>query len=186
MFELYNVANEDYFKRLDELAVAGKIDKAGYVTRLNGSEANAAEKTRSFFVNVFLPWAREHNVPSNPDVWFIGSRHNRKESLATSDQRNREWQFYANHYDILVLMSLVEKREFDKVLSSARTMLRNVKEDQERSAIYLACGVAYQEKGDDKKSISFLDEAVRLSGKDSRPRFVRGRFYRDRRNLRRR
>jgi hypothetical protein len=37
-------------------------------------ERRAAEKTRSFYIHVFLPWAKANRARTNPWIWMSGRR----------------------------------------------------------------------------------------------------------------
>ena len=71
VFELYNVANARDFNRISSDAAEGRLDKQTFVAKYIGCESRAAEKTRVFYIRIFLPWAAEHRVPTEPERWFV-------------------------------------------------------------------------------------------------------------------
>ena len=54
-------------------AAAGKLSKEQFITRVASIESRAGEKTRAFYLRVFLPWAKEHHVATDPLLWFVAS-----------------------------------------------------------------------------------------------------------------
>ena len=65
-------------------AAKGKFSNLEYVTRAIKIESFATEKTRSFYIHVFLPWAKEHRVATHPERWYLGGRPKPTEDLLPS------------------------------------------------------------------------------------------------------
>src|SRR5262249_1108651 len=57
VFELYNIASATEFDRSDIAATNGKMTKAEYVSNRAKIESVAVEKSRAFYIHVYLPWA---------------------------------------------------------------------------------------------------------------------------------
>ena len=74
VYELYNITCSAELGRLDDEVAAGRLTKEEYFTRGAEIESAPADKTRSFYVNVFLPWAKEHREPTDPQIWYVGDR----------------------------------------------------------------------------------------------------------------
>ena len=74
VFELYNIVNVKDFQRIEDDAAAGKLSKDEFVVRMAEVECRAAEKMRAFYIRVFLPWAKEHRLSTNPRFWHIAEQ----------------------------------------------------------------------------------------------------------------
>ena len=65
VFELYNILGVKDFHRLEGDVAAGKLSKEEFFARMFEVECCAEQKTRAFYIRVFLPWAKEHRLPTN-------------------------------------------------------------------------------------------------------------------------
>ncbi len=74
VFELYNITNSRDFDRLERDASVGRVSREQFAVRGAEIESRAAEKARSFYIHVFLPWASREHVDSDPEPWFLGAR----------------------------------------------------------------------------------------------------------------
>ena len=70
VYELYNVTYSREFVRLNDEADEGKVSKEAFVGGILKYELLAAQRTRAFYVNVFLPWAEKKKLPTDPALWF--------------------------------------------------------------------------------------------------------------------
>ena len=102
VFELYNIANTDRFQQIDGEVIAGTLGREQYVTKMIETESRTAEKTRSFYIHVFLPWAKENHVATDPREWYVASRFNPEENLLLPRairERGAYWEFYGRWWD---------------------------------------------------------------------------------------
>ena len=88
------------FERLEAEAAAGRLTKDAFVASVIRCEFRAAEKTRAFYVHVFLPWAHENRVPSDATLWYIGIRPDCRDCLFLPLGDN--WSYYERQYDSIV------------------------------------------------------------------------------------
>ena len=70
VFELHNINNGKHFVRLHKEAVDGRISKRNYVAEIVKYEVLAAQQTRAFYVQAFLPFAARQKLPTDPGLWF--------------------------------------------------------------------------------------------------------------------
>lgn len=125
VFELFNVGNSEQFVRIAKQAAAGELSKNDYVRQNIDGEAHAAERTRAFYIHVFLPWAREHNVPTHPGLWYIGWRYGPNDNLLRGRfTGTRYWQHHEQSYDLITLHSLISGKKFLEALNLAAEIRR--------------------------------------------------------------
>lgn len=72
VFELHNIESARAFSRLDRLARLGTIDEDDYVKGVFLVELVALQRTRRFYVDVYLPHAKNHRLPTNSADWYCG------------------------------------------------------------------------------------------------------------------
>ena len=163
VFELYNVENAEEFQRLTLDAVDGKLTKETFATKMVECETRAVVKTRAFYVHVFLPWAKEHHAPSDPKSWYVATRLDSREPFRLYvDKPGAYWRNLEDQYDIVIMNSVVEKREYEKSIELTGKMLDQATTRTTMAAVFLARGIAYDHHGDYDKAISDYTEAIHL------------------------
>jgi len=89
--KLYHIANEAECIRLNGDATNGTVSLDDYVNQVIQYEQRVAARTRAFYIHVFLPWAKDHRVSSNPTLWYTGFLH--LDQALQSNRRNCEQQY---------------------------------------------------------------------------------------------
>jgi pentatricopeptide repeat protein len=132
VFELYNITNADEFWRLKAEAAKGKLSKEDFVTRTIECESRVAEKLRSFYIHVLMPWAKENCAPTHPQCWFVGQPDRAEAYREQSGHTEAYRQWYERAYDETVLDSLFRKGEYQKALDLAKKMKEQANTKEER------------------------------------------------------
>jgi tetratricopeptide (TPR) repeat protein/protein involved in polysaccharide export with SLBB domain len=110
VFELYNIASAKDFDQLERQASSGEISKDQFAAKRTEIESRAAEKARSFYIHVFLPWAKRHHVATNSQSWFLGTRCDPEAPLLGDiDKTDAYWQGHERAYESLVARAKTEK-----------------------------------------------------------------------------
>lgn len=101
VFELINITASG--KNYDLLGgvYAGRIDRDQYVRRMFATELYAAERTRRFFVDVYLRHNGHPNVPTHPALWYLTAWGSDDELLqnAYNDRTKYPWIPYRTYFD---------------------------------------------------------------------------------------
>lgn len=113
VYELYNIMSAKDFAQVDREAASGKISKEEFVTRFFSIEDRAAERTRSFYIHVFLPWAKEHHIATNPEIWYLAAEPDSSELSPKycTERGSSLWRNYESCYDTLVEQGKAEKHK---------------------------------------------------------------------------
>lgn len=192
VFELYNVANTAEFQRLEQEAARRQLTKEAFATKMIEGEFRAAERTRAFYIHVFLPWAEEQHARTDPRLWFVTVRSGfGKDPLAREDERRTYWkhyEYYEHWYDRLLLCSLVNNGENEKAIELIAKMKEQATASVGNTAHY-GCDLdnaiggfretiwldsklaeacygranAYRQRGEYDKAIADYTEAIRLA-----------------------
>jgi hypothetical protein len=87
------------------VASKGKMSKDEYVTRIIECESRAAEKTRAFYINIFMYWAKENHLSSNPQIWFLAWRQDPHKNIFFGHvtKKHDYWRAYERQYDLICL-----------------------------------------------------------------------------------
>jgi tetratricopeptide (TPR) repeat protein len=100
VFELQNITNAKDFLRITKEVADGKLSKEEFVEKINERESLAAEKTRAFYIRVFLPWAAKERVSTRPGLWYVAERTDVEESfLRFRIPKTPVWRHYEQIYD---------------------------------------------------------------------------------------
>jgi tetratricopeptide (TPR) repeat protein len=97
--ELYNQASRTEFDHIDQLASDGKIRRDDYVVATLDVEEQSAQRTRAFYLKVFLPWARARKLATEPGNWYCDFWKNRQQYIAFM-RTDPHWDFYSVGYDL--------------------------------------------------------------------------------------
>ena len=163
VYELYNITSVEDFQKLFRAASGGRLSRDEFVTKVSEVESRAGEKTRAFYIRVFLPWAIENHVATDPTVWRVAPwfRSERQVQQAAADDSSYR-RYNESHFQMFVLQSLVDKGEADKAIKLASAMLGRSESQEETAAIFTAAGVAYLQEAQWEAGIADLTEAIRL------------------------
>ena len=110
VFELYNIASAKDFDQLDRQASSGEISKDQFAAKSTEIESRAAEKTRSFYIHIFLPWTKQHHILGEPKSWYLGGRSDPETPILHDiDKTGTYWQEHERIYESLVARAKTEK-----------------------------------------------------------------------------
>jgi tetratricopeptide (TPR) repeat protein len=178
VYELHNVAFSREFVRLNDEADEGKVSKEAFVAGILKYELLAAQRTRAFYVRVFLPWAEKRKLPTNPSLWFCDWWDTPEGALASfSDKAAYPWRPYARTHDWATVHRHWRHGQFNK----ARKVLQRMRDDEgyeeERSAVsyWLGRCLARLDKATD--AVAAFSEAIRLDPESAAAYRARGEQY---------
>ncbi|MCE5269243.1 MAG: tetratricopeptide repeat protein [Planctomycetaceae bacterium] len=100
VYELYNVGYSREYVRLNGEAEKGTISKEAFVGGILKSELSAAQRTRGFYVEIFLPWAAKKKLPTDSAMWFCDWWDTADHVLDSfTDRSTYPWNPYGRTYD---------------------------------------------------------------------------------------
>ena len=100
VYELHNVNYAREFVRLNDEADEGNISKQDFVEGILQYELRAAQQTRAFYVQVFLPWIEKKRLPTDPSLWFCDWWDTPEGVLQSfTDKTAYPWHPYARMHD---------------------------------------------------------------------------------------
>ena len=132
-------------------------------------ECRAGEKTRAFYIRVFLPWAKEHRLSTNPRYvahWPTRSDSPEKCCLCRWRRKTGPTGGTTNkQYDWIVLNSLTKNHQSEKAIELAQRCWSRQSELEEKTRLYRFRGTAY---GDGESTMRRLPISPRPSGSTRR------------------
>ena len=177
VFELYNISNAECFRQIELQVTLGKLTKDEFARKMAEGESRAAEKTRAFYIRVFLPWAKEQHLTTNPELWFVAWRSDPGKSLLPLLPNERVRQRYDLIYDGQMLLSLAAKGESEKVIELAAKIEKQPMTSEAVAALRSARGEAHGREGKFNAAIEDFSEVIRLFPKVGWAYWNRGYAY---------
>jgi hypothetical protein len=99
VFELHNIENAKEFNAIDANATEGLIEKDAYVKRVFMVEWKTMERTRKWYVEVFLPHAKRYKLPTDPALWYCDTWGTVEEDFARYTNRtDYPWEPYSTQF----------------------------------------------------------------------------------------
>ena len=99
VFELHNIESTKEFSAIDAKAREGLIERDAYVKRMFMVEWKTMERTRKWYVEVFLPHAKKYKLPTDPARWYCDTWGTAEEDFARYSNRNDyPWEPYSTQF----------------------------------------------------------------------------------------
>ncbi|HEY4761792.1 MAG TPA: tetratricopeptide repeat protein, partial [Thermoguttaceae bacterium] len=100
VFELHNINYAKHFVDLHNEAAEGDVSKRKFVAGIVKYEVMAAQQTRAFYLQMFLPFAAKHKLPTDPTLWFTNWWVQPDEAMQNfTDKTAYPWRPYARQHD---------------------------------------------------------------------------------------
>jgi hypothetical protein len=100
VFELHNITNVTEFERSYKDALAGKLTRDEFVAAMFRSEFKAMQCTRAFYCRIYLLWAKEKNLRSEPIIWYTRMWGGPDAALAKYPRNAAyPWAYYGGWFD---------------------------------------------------------------------------------------
>lgn len=178
VFELYNVSFARDFIRFHEDAEQGKLTKEEFVGGILKLELLAAQQTRAFYLNQFLPFAAKKKLKTDPTLWFCEWWDSPDTVLESfTDKTAYPWHPYAREFDWIAVHRLWQEKEFGKAVKLFDKMLAEESHEDEQSEVKYWVGSCLVELGKTTKALAAFNESIRLDPGNSDAYRGRGKLY---------
>jgi tetratricopeptide (TPR) repeat protein len=121
IFELNNAGNWSEFQRIYDAVRRGQgVSRQEFNLQNMRGERRSVQRTRAFYLKLFLPLMNSRGVQTSPAEWFCDSYllPGDDEAIAYA-KADLHWQYYSFHYDLLTVEADYTNRRF----CAARAML---------------------------------------------------------------
>jgi tetratricopeptide (TPR) repeat protein len=178
IYELHNVAYASEFVRLNDEAAEGKVSKRAFVAGILKYELRAAQQTRAFYVQVFLPWAEKQKLPTDPTLWFCDWWDTPEGVLRTfTDKSAYPWRPYARTHDWATVHRRWYLGKFTKAFKLLEEMRTEKGYEEDQPEVYYWIGRCLERLGKPAEAITALGEAIRLDPNNAAAYRARGRLF---------
>jgi Flp pilus assembly protein TadD len=179
VYELHNVTHSREFARLNDEAAEGKLSKEEFVARILKHELLAAQETRAFYVQVYLPWAEKRKLSTDPTLWFCDWWDSAAHVLDSfRDKAAYPWHPYGRQYDWMAVHRLWQRDEFQKARAVLEKMRTEHGHDGDEGEVCCWLGRCLAKLGKPSEALAALNESISLDPEDSAAYRARGEVYR--------
>ena len=178
VFELYNVSFARDFIRFHENAEQGKLTKEEFVVGILKLELLAAQQTRAFYVNQFLPFAAKKKLKTDPTLWFCEWWDSPDTVLQSfTDKTAYPWHPYAREFDWIAVHRHWREKQYEKAWKLLKPMLAEESHEDEQSEVKYWIGSCLVKLGKTSEALAAFDESIRLDPGNSDAYRGRGKLH---------
>jgi tetratricopeptide (TPR) repeat protein len=177
IFELHNVSFAKEFVRLNNEANEGKLSKEAFVDGILRYELQAAQRTRAFYLQVWLPWAEKKKLATDPSLWFCDWWDTVQTVLKSFTNRSAyPWRPYARVHDWATVHRFWRRGGVE----NAQKLLEKMREedyDDELSDVAYWIGRCLIRQNKPKEAMEALNEAIEYDAGNAAAYRARGELY---------
>jgi tetratricopeptide (TPR) repeat protein len=163
IYELHNINNAKYFVDLHNRAAEGKLSKEEFVGGIVKHEVVAAQETRAFYLNVYLPFAAKQGLATQPSLWFAQWWEQPDEALrGFTDKSAYPWQPYARQFDWLTVERLFRQFQYDEAIKLLGTMCDETANQDDHADIHLWLGRCRMKLNQPKEAVEEFTTALKF------------------------
>jgi len=178
VYELHNVAFARRFVKLHEEADEGRVSKEEFVAGILKYELLAAQQTRAFYVQVYLPWAEKKRLPTNPTLWFCDWWDTPDTVLSSfTDKSGYPWRPYGREHDWATVHRYWRSAEYQQSLKLLKQMSIEEGYEDEASDVWYWIGRCYLKLNQPQEAVEAFSEAIRWEPHNADAYRARGEAY---------
>jgi tetratricopeptide (TPR) repeat protein len=167
VFELHNINNAKEFVRLRKEAEEGKISKEDYVAGIVKYEMLAAQKTRAYYVQVFLPFVEKKKLPTEPGLWFTLWWVRPDEALKQfTDKTAYPWRPYARDHDWATVEGCWRRQQYEKAIELLNQMCAESEGMPDHAEVHLWLGRCRTQLKQYPEAVKELTSSIHLDPTD--------------------
>jgi tetratricopeptide (TPR) repeat protein len=181
IFELHNVTYSKKYLQFHQDAAAGKLTKKEFVGGIWKTEYLAVQRTRAFYVQVYLPWAEKKKLPTDPRLWFDAWWDTADEVMeGFVDKSLYPWRPYARQFDWLQLDKLQRGGKYQEALKLLGEMEKEkvyTADPVDTADLYYWIGRCQMELGKPAPAIEALGKSIAADPKKAQSYQLRSEAY---------
>jgi tetratricopeptide (TPR) repeat protein len=178
VYELHNVVFAREFVRLNDEADEGAISKTAFVGGIVKYELRAAQRTRAFYLQVFLPWAEKKQLATDPSLWFCDWWESPDTVLQRfADKTTYPWQPYGRTYDWATVHRQWRQGKVSRTLRLLARMRDEKGYEEDLSEVQYWIGRCLARLHKQTRALASFSEAIRLDPDSADAYQARGELY---------
>jgi len=178
VYELHNVTYAREFVRLHDEAAEGQLSKKAFVAGILKYELLAAQRTRAFYVQAFLPWVEKKKLPTDPKLWFCDWWASSESVLhGFTDKSSYPWRPYAWEHDWATVHRYWRCGKLQKALKLLRRMRTEQGYDEDQPDVRYWIGSCLSKLDKPTEAVAAFTESLRLDPQSAAAYRARGEQY---------
>jgi Flp pilus assembly protein TadD len=178
IYELHNVVYAREFVRLNNEANQGKVSKEAFVLGILKYELRAAQQTRAFYLQVFVPWAEKNRQATDPSLWFCNWWDTPDTVLnGFTDKAAYPWKPYARTHDWATVHRQWRYSKFQRALRLLEQMRDEEGYDEDQAEVQFWIGRCLARLNKSAEAVAAFSEAIRYDPDKVAAYQSRGRIY---------
>ncbi len=178
IYELHNVNFAREFVRLNDEAAQGKVSKTAFVAGIVKYELRAAQQTRAFYVQVFLPWAEKMKLKTDPALWFCDWWDTPERVLQSFPNKAAyPWRPYARTHDWATVQHQWRIGRIRRAFGLLQRMRVEKGYDEDEAEVHFWLGRCLERLHKSDEAINEYSESLRRDPQDAEVYRARGRLY---------
>jgi tetratricopeptide (TPR) repeat protein len=170
IYELHNINHSKHYVDLHRKAAEGSITRKQFVAGIVKQEVLAAQETRAFYANLFLPFAAKEKLSTDPSLWFAEWWEQPDEALqGFTDESQYPWNPYGRQYDwinVKRLFRLKKDRELVELLTRMCDESEDFYDHGDHADVHLWLGRCRLRLNEPKKALEEFNAALELESHD--------------------
>jgi tetratricopeptide (TPR) repeat protein len=180
VYELHNVVFAREFVRLNDDADRGRVSKREFIEGILRCELRAAQQTRAFYLQVYLPWAEKEKRPTNPSLWFCDWWATPENVLqGFTDRSAYPWRPYARTHDWAAVHHHWRQEEFRKALRILVRMCGEEGYEDDEPDVHFWMGQCYARLDKNEDALAQFTKSIELDSDNAAAYRARARLYRE-------
>ncbi|MBN2581345.1 MAG: tetratricopeptide repeat protein [Pirellulales bacterium] len=123
IYELHNINYSKHYVDFHRRAAAGNVTRRQFVAGIVKYEVLAAQETRAFYAELYLPFVEKNKLSTDPSLWFAEWWEQPDEALhGLTDESQYPWNPYGRQYDWISVKRLFRLKEYRKTVTLLERM----------------------------------------------------------------
>jgi tetratricopeptide (TPR) repeat protein len=167
VFELHNINYAKEFVRLHKEADQGKVSKRDFVSGIVKYEVLAAQQTRAYYIQEFLPFAINKKLPTDATLWFTNWWVQPDDALQQfTDKTAYPWRPYARDHDWSTVDRYWRRRRYERAVSLLQQMCAESANMSDHAEVHLWLGRCRIQLGQYTLAVQELTASIHLDPTD--------------------
>ncbi len=163
---------------MHEEADQGTVSKRKYVASIVKYEVMAAQETRAFYVEMFLPFAAKHKLPTDPALWFTHWWDRPEDALQNfTDKTSYPWRPYARDHDWATVERYWRRHRYQKAILLLKQMCAESDDLPDHAEVHLWLGRCQLQLDQPEQAVEELTASIQLEPHDPAAFRLRAQAY---------
>jgi tetratricopeptide (TPR) repeat protein len=182
IYELHNISYSKHYVEFHRLAAEGKVARREFVAGIVKYEVLAAQETRAFYAELYLPFAAKENLPTDPSLWFAEWWEQPDNALrGFTDESEYPWNPYGRQFDWIDakrLFRLKKYRDAVKLLERMCGESEDYYDHGDHAEVHFWLGRCRMRLDEPKRAVEEFNASIRLDPHDPETYRARAKAHR--------